>query len=85
MPAAAAALPGLIAPTTLVLRHAEHREEGREDEDREQEIGGRPGEHDEEALPHRAQLEGAVAQLRRECASSSAGLLAGFMSPTNLT
>ena len=58
---------GTTAPTTLVGGSAPRRmQEGGEDHDREQEIGHRAGQDDEEALPHRPQLEGPVAQFRRD-------------------
>ena len=60
------------------------REKCGEDHNGQKEIGRRPGEHDQETLPHGPQLKRAVAKLRRDM-SSSAGLLAGLMSPTNLT
>jgi len=44
-------------------RHPERREEDCEDHDREEEIGHRSGQHDQEALPHRFQVEASRAQL----------------------
>ena len=73
------------SPTTLASAACRRSRRKRQDQDREQEIGGGPGEHDEESLPDRPHWKGAVALLGGHGAHSSAGLLAGFMSPTNFT
>ena len=44
---------------------ADEGEEGRKDEDGEQEVRHRPGQHDQEALPHRPELECPLAELGR--------------------
>src|SRR5206468_1317105 len=46
-------------------RRTEQRKECSENQDREQEIGGGTGENDQEPLPHRPNLERAVAKLSR--------------------
>ena len=53
--------------------------------DREQEIGHRPGKHDQEALPHRLEMESARRGPPAADLGVAAAWLAGFMSPTNRT
>src|SRR4029079_1007028 len=47
-------------------RRADRREEGGENDDRQQKIRGWPGQHDEEALPDWAQGEGTITVLGRD-------------------
>ena len=52
---------GQYATDDVGSRRPDQREERREDDDREQEIGRGPGEDDQEALPDRPNLENSVA------------------------
>ena len=63
IPALAAARVGLDRADDVRGWRPDQGEERREDEDREQEIGGWSGKDDEEALPDRPDLESPVAQL----------------------
>ena len=57
IPAAAAPVFGQHVADDVGLRRPDQREERRQDDDREQEVGRGPGEDDQEALPHRPHLE----------------------------